>query len=122
MTPRMAAVTAVLILSIGCAARHGRPIFGGSVVSNPSGTIAGIVRTTTGMPLPGRTVSAVSVASEAHFDATTASNGGYTIQVPVGEYRLELTLSGGEVIAKQPGPTKVNLGDVDEGLDFVIGR
>ena len=110
----------MLILSIGCAARHGRPVFGGSVVPNPSGTISGIVRATTGTPLPGRKVSAVDVATEAHFDVTTAANGGYTVKVPVGEYRLELTLNGGEVIAKQPAPTKVNLGDLDEELDFAV--
>jgi hypothetical protein len=110
----------LLMLSSGCAARHGRPIVGGSTVPNPTGTISGNVTTTGGTPLEGRRVSAINMATEAHFDATTASNGGYTIKVPPGRYRLELELRGGDQIARQPEQTNVNVGDVDDSLNFVI--
>lgn len=123
MTQRMAAVTAVLLtLSGGCAARHGRPIIGGSVVPDPSGTVSGNVTSTSGTPMDGRRVTAINTATSTHYDATTAKSGGYTIKVPPGHYRLEVELRGGEQIAKQPDQTNVNVGDLDAQLDFVIGR
>ena len=123
MSLRTASVMVVLVmLSSGCAARHGRPIIGGSTVPNPTGTISGNVTSTTGTPLEGRRVSAIDMATEAHFDATTSKGGGYTIKVPPGRYRLEVELRGGDQLAQQPGQTNVNIGDVDETLNFVIGR
>jgi hypothetical protein len=112
----------VLMLSGGCAARHGRPIVGGSTIPNPTGTLSGIVTSSTGTPLEGRRVSAIDVATEKHYDVTTASNGGFTIKVPPGRYRLEVELRGGDQLAKQPEQRQVNVGDLDEELDFVIGR
>ena len=113
----------VLMLSGGCIAmRHGRPIAGGTVVPNPSGTIAGHVRTTGGTPLGGRRVTAIGVVTGTRYDATTGNDGGYTIKVPEGTYRLEVELRGGDQLAQQPRQTKITLGDVDEGMDFVVGR
>jgi hypothetical protein len=112
----------VLMLSGACAARHGRPIIGGTVVPNPSGTIAGHVRTSGGTPLDGRRVSAIGVVTAMRYETTTGSDGGYTIKVPEGTYRLEVELRGGDQLARQPKETKITLGDLDEGLDFVIGR
>ena len=123
MTLRMPTVMVVLLLlGSGCAARHGRPLIGGSTTPERSGTVSGTVRTATGMPLGGRRVSAIDMTTEAHYDATTAASGGYTIQVPEGKYRLEVELRGGDVIATQPPQTSVNAGDLDAQLDFVIGR
>jgi hypothetical protein len=123
MTHRIAAAMVVLLmLSGGCAARHGRPIVGGSVVPNPTGTISGTVQSTTGTPFEGRRISAIDMATEAHFDATTQKNGAYTIKVPPGRYRLEVELRGGDQLAKQPDPFNVNVGDVDAQMDVVIGR
>ena len=112
----------LVMLSSGCAARHGRPVLGGSTTPERTGTVSGVVRTATGSPLDGRRVSAIDVATDARYDATTAANGGYTIKVPAGKYRLEVGLLGGDVIATQPPPTDVNVGDLDAQLDFVIGR
>ena len=112
----------LLMLSGGCGARHGRPIIGGSTVPNPTGTLSGIVTSSTGTPLEGRRVSAIDMSTEQHYDVTTASNGGYTIKVPPGRYRLEVELRGGDQLTKQPEQHQVNIGDVDEKLDFVIGR
>jgi hypothetical protein len=112
----------LLMLSSGCAARHGRPIIGGSTVPNPTGTISGNVTSTAGTPLEGRRVSAIDMATETHYDVTTSKGGGYTIKVPPGRYRLEVELRGGDQLAQQPEQTNVNVGDVDETLNFVIGR
>jgi hypothetical protein len=111
-----------VLLTGGCAARHGRPIFGGSTTPEMSGTVSGNVRSATGTPLSGRRVSAINMATETHYDATTAAGGGYTIKVPAGKYRLEVELGGGEVIGTQPRQVDVNVGDLDAQLDFVIGR
>ena len=120
---RTAAVMVVLVmLSAGCAARHGRPIVGGSVVPDSSGTISGTVTSITGTPLDGRRVTAVNVATDMRYDVTTASNGGYTVKVPPGRYRMEVELRGGDQLAKQPGALNVNVSDVDERIDFVVGR
>ena len=62
------------------------------------------------------------MANETHYDATTARDGGYTIKVPPGRYRLEVELRGGDQLAKQPEQTNVTAGDVDEELNFVVGR
>lgn len=117
-----AAVVVLLMLSSGCAARHGRPLIGGSTVPNPTGTISGTVTSSTGTPFEGRRVSAIDMATEAHYDVTTAKDGGYTIKVPPGRYRLEVELRGGDQIATQPEQFNVNIGDVDEKMNFVIGR
>jgi len=115
-------MVALVMLSSGCAARHGRPIIGGSTVPNPTGTISGTVTSSTGTPLEGRRVSAINMATEARFDATTSGNGGYTVKVPPGRYRLEVELRGGDQLAQQPEQTNVNVGDVDERMNFVVGR
>ncbi len=119
MTLRARAVIVVLLmLGSGCAARHGGLVLGGSTTPERTGT----VRAVDGSPLGGRWVSAIDMATEAHYDATTAASGGYTIKVPAGKYRLEVDLRGGDVIARQPAQTDVNAGDLDAQLDFVIGR
>jgi hypothetical protein len=86
------------------------------------GTIAGIVRATDGsVPLVTRKVTAIHATSGARFETTTGVNGGYTIKVPQeGRYRIEVELRDGEIIAKQPGETDVNNGDLDPGRDFEI--
>jgi Carboxypeptidase regulatory-like domain len=112
----MAAVAAAAILSAAC---HPGPI-----ASKPEivgGTIAGIVKTSDStVAVPGRRVSAVEVKTGTRGDTTTGADGGYTVQVPIGTYRLELELAGSEILAKQPSPTHVNNGDLDPGRDFVI--
>jgi hypothetical protein len=119
----MVAVALFLALSGGCIeARHGRPIVGGNVVPNPSGTISGTVTNSAGTPLEGRRVTAIDVTAEQRYEATTGNTGGYTIKVPPGRYRLEVELRGGDQLAKQPDQTTVNVGDVDAQMNFVIGR
>jgi hypothetical protein len=84
------------------------------------GTIAGIVSTEAKAPLADRKISAINTQTGARFDVTTGPNGGYTVKVPPGQYRLELELQPGESVAKQPGETRINKGDLDAHRHFVV--
>ena len=85
------------------------------------GTIAGLVTTADAtVAVPSRKVTATETTTGSRHEASTAANGGYTIQVPEGNYRIEVELRTGEVLAKQPDPTRVTNGDLDTGRDFVI--
>jgi hypothetical protein len=87
-----------------------------------SGTVAGLVSTNAGTEVTGRKVTATNTATNAHYDATTATNGGYTLKVPAGHYTLDVELRPGERLEKRPDPTDVGAGDLDSGRDFVITR
>lgn len=107
-------------VAAGCAAR-GPVLDTGSKPAAVGGTIAGIVKAAgSEMPLSGRRVTAVEVTSGARYGASTAINGGYTIKVPQGTYRLELELRAGESLAAQPAVTEINASDLDAGRDFVV--
>ena len=116
------AVLAVLslILAAACAAR-GPVLDTGSKPENVGGTIAGIVRAQgSGEPLSGRKVTAIAVDGGRRYEASTATNGGYTIKVPKGKYRLELELRSGETLAEQPKETEINTSDLDPDRNFVV--
>lgn len=85
------------------------------------GTIAGTVTSDAKTPLEGRRVTAIDTTSGARFDVTTGTNGGYTIQVPDGTYRLEVEVRAGERVIRQPAETRINRSDLDAQRDFVIG-
>ena len=105
------------LLSAAC---HPGPVIDTGPKPVVGGTIAGIVSTDANAPVPGRKVTAVSTTSSQRFEATTGTNGGYTIKVPVGTYRLELEVQSGETVVKQPPDTHVNNSDLDPRRDFVI--
>ena len=109
-----------LIVGLSAACHHG-PVIDTTPKRSVGGTIAGIVTTADStVAVPGRKVTAVEVSSGSQFDATTGANGGYTIKVPEGTYRIEIELRGGEALAKRPDQTHVNNGDLDPHRDFVI--
>ena len=111
-------LTFVAMVSAGC---HGAPIVNTDPKQSVGGTIAGIVTTADStVAVPGRKVTVVEINTGSRYDITTATNGGYTIKVPEGTYRIEIELRPGESLAKRPEPTKVNNGDLDPGRDFII--
>lgn len=115
---------AVLIALLGgvLACHHPGPIAGGTPLP-VGGTIAGIVAATGGTTgLPGRKVTAIEVSSNRRYDATTGPDGGYTIKVPEGTYRIELELRPGEILQKHPEQTHVSRSDLDSGRDFVVSN
>jgi hypothetical protein len=109
-----------LLLTSSVACHPGQPLAGG--VKQPTGgTISGSVSTSDkAIAVTGRKVTLTEVTTNAHYDTTTAANGGYTIQVPPGTYRIELELRPGETLEKQPAETQVNRSDLDAGRDFVV--
>ena len=112
LTPALFLPIAILV-----AACHPGPVL--SPKEAVGGTIAGIVSDGSAA-VPGRKVIATDVASGARYEATTGANGGYTIKVPEGTYRLEVELRPGEVVVKQPDQTRVNKSDLDPRRDFTI--
>jgi hypothetical protein len=109
-------------LALFAGACHPGPIIDNGPKPPPAdGTIAGMVTTTDpAVAVPGRKVTAVEVDGGARYEATTAANGGYTLKVPAGTYRIDVELAPGEAFAKRPDPTRVNGSDLDPGRDFVI--
>ena len=104
-----------------CVACHPGPVISTAAPPSVGGTIAGTVSATAGTaPLSGRKITAIETTTGARYDTTTGINGGYTIKVPVGVYRLELEVRSGETIGKAPGETRVNNGDLDAGRNFVV--
>ena len=112
---------ALAAAAVFAAACHPGPIVGaGAAPPGTGGTIAGIVTTDTNTPIAGRRVVAIDAATGTRFEATTGANGGYTVKVPEGTYRLEVELRAGETLSKGPGETRVNKSDLDPRRDFVI--
>lgn len=86
------------------------------------GTISGTVRGPEGTSsIVGRQVEVINVDTGERQRATTSNTGGFTFKVKPGKYRVEVTLTNGESILKQPGIMNVNKSDVDAHADFVIG-
>lgn len=119
---RLNILSAACAITIGMSACHPGPVVDtGPRPPSVGGTVAGIVTTAdTTVALPSRKVTATETTTGTRYEASTAANGGYTIQVPEGTYRIEVELRTGEVLAKQPDPTRVTNGDLDTGRDFVI--
>jgi Carboxypeptidase regulatory-like domain len=111
------ALVVVMMLSAAC---HPGPKIGGGPKMDVPGTIAGIVSTEAKAAVSGRKVTVTNTATGTKYEATTGPNGGYTIQVPEGTYRIDVELQPGEKITKQPGETKINKSDLDPRRDFVI--
>jgi hypothetical protein len=111
-------LTVGVLSSVAC---HPGPVIGsGDKPPSVGGTIAGIVSTDGNAAIPGRKVTAINAATGERFEATTGVNGGYTMKVPEGTYRIDVELQAGEKLAKQPGETHINKSDLDPHRDFVI--
>ena len=109
-----------VFLTSSVACHPGQPLAGG-VKQQSAGTISGTVSASDkSVGLTGRKVTLTEVTTNARYDTTTAANGGYTIQVPPGTYRIELELRPGETLEKQPANAHVSSSDLDAGRDFIV--
>ena len=109
-----------LLFAGGC--RRGVPVVDtGAKPPAARGTITGIVRGPEGTsPMTGRTVEVINTATGERHTVQTTSNGGFTIELPAGKYRLELALHDGETIVKKPGIVTLDRGDIDSHIEFVL--
>jgi hypothetical protein len=112
---------AALLFTGAC--RRGVPVVDlGPKPLDARGTITGIVRGPEGTSaVVGRTVEVINTATGERRSVRTAENGGFTIQVPAGKYRLELALREGETIVKRPGIVDMERGDIDSHIEFLLG-
>jgi hypothetical protein len=113
-------VVVLVVLAFSACAARGPVIDGGDKPSNVGGTFTGIVRGGAPTPLSGRKVTVVNVATGQRLETTTAVNGGYTIKVAPGHYRLEVELRAGETVDDPPDDVHISASDVDAGRNFVI--
>ncbi|HVR72632.1 MAG TPA: carboxypeptidase-like regulatory domain-containing protein [Vicinamibacteria bacterium] len=119
---RRQGLRAVLWLVGAVACRTGRPLYDSTPGNeNARGTIAGSV-TAGGEALPGRQVRAVRLGTTETYAAVTSVTGGFSIQVPPGRYRLEVTLAEGERIVRQPSVVNINESDLDANLEIMVAQ
>ena len=117
---RMRHFLAMIALLCAVACRPGQPVVGGDKLQ-VGGTISGLVSASGGSTaLPSRKVTAINTATNSTHEATTAANGGYTIKVPAGTYRIEVELRSGETLEKRPDEVRIHDGDLDARRDFVV--
>ena len=118
---RIATIALLTALTTACA---NKPMPGtGTRAAVTMGTISGLVSTAEGStPVGGRKVTVINTATNERFETSTAVNGGYTVRVPEGTYRIEVELRTGERLDKRPDPTTVGSGDLDAERNFVIAR
>jgi Carboxypeptidase regulatory-like domain len=118
---RPVVLAAILALLAGTACHANRPVWSATPGdSRTPGTIAGILKTPGGEPVAGRRVSAVGIETAQRYSAETNVNGGFSIHVPPGKYRLEPELREGETVVRDPGVINVNKSDTDANRDIVI--
>jgi hypothetical protein len=115
----------VLVTALGAACRQGVPVI--DTTPQPAalapGTISGIVRGPDGTSrIAGRTVEAINVDTGERVRVRTSTEGGFTLQVKPGKYRLSVALDPGEAVLQDPGVIDVNRSDLDPHRDIVIGQ
>jgi hypothetical protein len=114
----VAGLTALLYVS---ACRQGVPAVDlGPKPPAAQGTITGLVHGPGDAALPGRTVELVNVATGEKHTATTTTNGGFTIELPKGKYRLSLQLHAGETLLRRPDVVDLDRGDIDSHIELVV--
>jgi hypothetical protein len=85
------------------------------------GTIAGVVHGPVDDALGDRDVSIVNIETGERYQTTTGPNGGYSMRVPPGSYRLEVQLRQREKLSAD-SPTILISGDADKKtVDVNVG-
>jgi hypothetical protein len=110
---------AVLLTLAAC--RQGVPVVDlGPKPPAAHGTIAGLVLGSGNTGLPNRTVEVVNVATGERHTAVTAENGGFSIELPHGKYRVSVELRPGESLTRKPGIVDLDRGDIDSHVEFAV--
>jgi hypothetical protein len=118
---RLCSAVIVLTLFLASCIARGSVISPGSRPPNTGGTISGLVRSAgDNAPLSGRKVTIVNLETGEKLETSTAVNGGYTIKVPQGNYRVEVEVRQGEVVTEKPDDVHISKSDLDAGRNFTI--
>ena len=88
------------------------------------GTIAGVLNGPAEDTLGNRTVTVINLETGQRYQTTTGMNGGYSIHVPPGTYRLNIELREGEQLAKEDETVLLRNGEgtVDSRVDANTNR
>lgn len=113
-------IAGLLALLYSSACHRSGPFVGLDPGASAYGTISGLVHGPGATPLSGRTVELVNVATGERRTATTVSNGGFSIDVPRGRYRLELPLRKGESLRQGPDLIDLSRGGADAPIEFDV--
>jgi hypothetical protein len=118
--PRLVVLSTAVLLA-ACSASRGPVLGRGEHTPAAGGTISGIVRALEGdTPLSARKVTAIHIETGQRIEASTTINGGYTMKVVPGRYRLEVELRRGEMLATAPDEVQISPSDLDASRNFVI--
>jgi hypothetical protein len=86
------------------------------------GTIAGVVHGSTDASLADRRVNVVNIETGERFQTTTGPNGGYSMHVPPGTYRLEVQLRNREKLSEDTPTILISAdGDTERTVDVNVG-
>lgn len=114
-------IVGLLLLAAAAACMPRGPVLNTGEQAAVAGTISGrVTMAGSNAPVGARKITAIETATGARHEITTASNGGYTMKVPIGTYRLEIALQPGESIVEAPADLEINTSDLDAGRDFVL--
>jgi hypothetical protein len=118
---RVCRAAIVLTISLAACGIREPVIDRGENPPNVGGTISGMVLSAGGnTPLSGRKVTVINTVTGQKLETSTATNGGYTIKVPRGNYRIEVELRPGETFRTKPDDVSIGESDVDAARNFVI--
>ena len=87
------------------------------------GTLHGTIRGSAGsIPVEGRTVEIVNVATGQSQRVTTGGSGGFSMRLtPGNSNRVDLVLRAGESVVQRPGIIELDSSDPGARADFVVG-
>jgi hypothetical protein len=93
----------------------------GPDIETARATVVGSVYAADGTtPLAGRTVECVRVDGGQTVTAITNVTGGYTIQLPPGQWRFTVKTNAGERVVRSPGVKDLGNSELETGEDFVV--
>ena len=124
MVSRILCVVTSLVIVVAMSACHPEPVLDpGHGPKQPpvDGTLSGTVAAFgSNAAVVGRRVTAVELATRFSYETRTAEDGGFTLKVPRGRYRLDVELFNGESVARRPKDRHITSSDIDANLTFVI--
>jgi hypothetical protein len=114
-------VLGLVALVLASACRRDTPV-ARATKTVPRATISGTVRGAEGADaVSGRTLEIIDIATGHRTVVQTSSSGGFSVAVPAGRYRLEMSLHAGEKLIKRPELLDLNRGGADATIELIVG-